>query len=244
MIYRRYEKVNEKKNYTKIVEIFSTVERPYYYYKDNKELNDFLGRNAFKRDMNCSKNESDENLTDENLQTTTRKEEQTTTTTKPITTSTQTSTTTTRFTIPTTAYRRALKERSTSPRTPNLDQLFTIRSTRPTIRSNPKQNENPDYTELYSWPTPSVQVTKYPPSSTTRPLLVIKETDDHPNQNRTTLEKIDEEYKNEKTTEKLAPSSTIKNEIVNESGTDSDEEFDENETDYEPVSDEDDEERK
>jgi hypothetical protein len=44
------------------------------------------------------------------------------------------------------------RTKSTTTRQPNLD-VFTIRSTKPTIKANPKENENPDYKELFNWST-------------------------------------------------------------------------------------------
>lgn len=145
MIYRRYEKQHPRKNYVQVVEIFGTIQRPPPFIKGEKELNDFLGRDAFKSDMNCTRDD-----------TTT----QATTTTLPVTLTQTTST-----------------PRHSLSTTPNLDQLFTFKPTRATIRPNPKENANPDYTELYNWATPNVQVTKHRPSTNTPPLIFIKETD-------------------------------------------------------------------
>lgn len=140
MVYRRYEKQHPEKNYTEIVEIFDTVQRPPIYSESEKSLNDFLAKDAFKTDMNCTAISSTTKMT--------------TTRAYPTTTASPTIT-----------------------KPPNLDNLFTIKPTRSTIRPNPKENENPDYTELYNYnKKPNIQVTKYRPSSI-RPYIVIKETD-------------------------------------------------------------------
>jgi hypothetical protein len=145
MVYRRYERIHERKNYTQIVEIFQTIQRPPEFIEDEKALNDFLGRDAFKSDMNCTHEDSTEGI----------------------------STTTENVDIKTTTTHR----RTASSTTPNLNQLFTIKPTRSTIRPNPKENKNPDYTELYIVPKPNVQVTKHRPSTISPPLIVIQETD-------------------------------------------------------------------
>jgi hypothetical protein len=175
MIYRRYEKQHPSRNYTQIVEIFETIQRPPHYSENDRALNDFLGRDAFKSDMNCTKQDKDDDDSES----------------VPSTTTQMPTTTTTRYTIPTTAYRRSVPvtkptiSTTTTMKSPNLDHLFTIKTTKPTIRPNPKENENPDYTELYNWPTPHVQVTKHIPATVTPLLIFIKETDDVQS-NRTT----------------------------------------------------------
>ena len=165
MIYQRFEKENLKKNYIEIVEIFETIQRPPNFIENEKELNDFLGKDAFKADMNCS--------------TVTTEKSSVTTSTKPL----KDPTSTHRQPSPTTPYP------TTTIRPPNLDHLFTIKPTKSTIRPNPKENENPDYTELYNWqknrPKPNVQVTKHLPTTIKPPLIVIKETDVQVTKNRT-----------------------------------------------------------
>lgn len=175
MVYRKYQKENIKKKYIQIVEIFSTHSHPPAYIEDEKSLNDYIGRDAFKTDMNCSK-----------IDTSTTEKPKTTTKANPTTAFPSTTQSTTIFTIPTTAYRYSL---TTSPsltitRAPNLDNLFTIRNTKPTIRPNPKENQNPDYTELHGLPHPNVQVTKHLPT-TKSPLILIKETDVQATKNKT-----------------------------------------------------------
>lgn len=179
LLYRKYEKQHPKRNYIQVVEIFETRLRPPHYSKNERELNDFLARDAFKTDMNCTK------------------EVEGTTGPEPITRPS------TWPTIPTTAYRRQVTTPAapvgnpTTIRSPNLNNLFTIR-TKPTIRSNPRENSNPDYSNLdpnsTDWPKPNVQVTKHP-RSTMPPTIVIQETDDHPSTNHTTLDDVDKDFK-------------------------------------------------
>lgn len=165
MIYRRYQK--EHKNYVQVVEIFGTKRRPPHFIESEKALNDFLGRDAFKTDMNCTEE------TTKKVQTTTKKSVVTRSTTKSsIVTSSSPSppktTTKPRDYIPTTVYMDHMVTYSPPPfpklpahptraksttRQPNLDNLFTIRTTKPTIKANPKENENPDYQELFNWST-------------------------------------------------------------------------------------------
>lgn len=164
MIYRRYEK--EHKNYVQIVEVFGTKQRPAIYTENEKALNDFLGRDAFKTDMNCT-----EEKTTEKTRSTSKSSILSTSSVRPPTSSPSNLSTTKRSTVilPTTVYMDHMatyspppfpklpspptRSKSTTTRQPNLDNLFTIRSTKPTIKSNPKQNENPDYTELFNWST-------------------------------------------------------------------------------------------
>lgn len=168
LIYRKYEKKHPKKNYVQVVEIFKTRQAPPHYTHNEKELNDFLARDSYKTDMNCTKH----NVTD-SAEIFAR----------------PTTVATTYPTIPTTAYRRATTPsppRTKFPTTtPNLNELFTIRTKKPTIKPNPRENNNPDYTNLNS-PKPNIQFTKHPPSIIP-PTIVIQETDDHPTANRTTL---------------------------------------------------------
>lgn len=163
LIYRRFEKQHPKKNYTQVVEIFETYQKPPPFLENDRALNDFLAKDSFKVDMNCSK-ANGRNVDDSSeKRTTTRR---------------------TYPTIPTTAYRLIV----TTP-SPNLNNLFTIR-TRPTIKGNPRENTNPDYTNLDSKSSePSVQVTKHP-ASTEPPTIVIKETDEK----KTTLGDIDRDF--------------------------------------------------
>ncbi|KAG5684712.1 hypothetical protein PVAND_013926 [Polypedilum vanderplanki] len=210
MIYRRYEKQHPTKNYTQIVEIFETVQRPPYYSETEKDLNDFLGRDAFKNDMNCTKMNDTEEIV-------------TTTTKVP-------STSTTRYTIPTTAYRRSIPTETTTMKSPNLDldHLFTIKPTRTTIKPNPKENENPDYTELYNWATPHVQVTKHSPS-TEKPLLIfIKETDDVQANQTTTTTTTTEATTVAEYDDNQENGYESDNETVNEEFDEDDDEYDEN----------------
>lgn len=158
LIYRKYEKEFPEKKYVQVVEIFETRRAPPHFSQSDRELNDFLARDSYSTDMNCTKaNETDK-----------------------VEVVTRPATTTTRIpSIPTTAYRRA----TTPSTTPNLNNLFTIRTTKPTIKPNPPENRNPDYTNVLPWPNTNVQVTKHPPS-TTKPTIMIKETD--PTTNTTT----------------------------------------------------------
>ncbi|CRK87250.1 CLUMA_CG001052, isoform A [Clunio marinus] len=181
LIYRKYEKKHPRKNYVQIVEIFGTRQRPPHYLESEKDLNDFLARDAYKTDMNCTKISEDksERVTEAP-------------TTRPPST--------TFPTIPTTAYWLAVKPTLpvTSPRTtyrtirPNLNNMFTIRTTKPTIRPNPRENSNPDYTDLGHEMEPNVQMTKHR-YSTVPPTIVIVETDDIPLTERTSLFDIDKE---------------------------------------------------
>lgn len=206
LIYRRYEKKHPKKNYVQVVEIFGTRQEPPHYTKSDKELNNFLARDSYKTDMNCTK--SNKTKSDE---VTTNKV--TTTTALPVTIPVTFST------IPTTAFRITTTSppiekppttttKSTPIRTPNLNELFTIRPTKPTIKPNPRENNNPDYTNVIPWP--NVQVTKHPPSTKT-PTIVIQETDDQPANNRTTLGDIDNEFRR---TQKPSTTTTRKSSSV------------------------------
>jgi hypothetical protein len=159
LIYRKYEKKHPKRNYVQIVEVFETHQEPPGYSKSDRELNDFLARDTFSTDMNCTKKNE------------TEIEER------------PTMSPTTLPTIPSTAFPRHTTPsptRSTS-RTPNLTNLFTIptRPTKPTIRPNPRENKNPDYRNIDS---PTVQVTKHLPNPNT-PVIVITEADDQPKKN-------------------------------------------------------------
>lgn len=200
MIYRRYERPNEEKNYVEIVEIFETKLHPPNYIENEKELNDFLGKDAFKSDMNCS------TVTTEREETTKRISDQTTS--KP--------------------HKDPI---STTFRPPNLDNVFTIKPpTRPTIRPNPKENENPDYTELYNWPKnqpkPNVQVTKHLPTTIKPPLIVIKETDLQDTKNQTNP--INTSEKNVET----ATETVTDNEIYDDNDDNGTENGDEDNDDY------------
>lgn len=217
LIYRKYEKQHPKKNYVQIVEIFGTNQQPPHYTKSDKELNDFLARDSYKTDMNCTKaNET------ESVETTTSATPTTVTVTRTIT----------RPTIPTTAFRRVTATtKSTQTRTPNLNELFTIpaRPTKPTIKPNPKENSNPDYTNVIPWQSPNVQVTKHPPRTNTTTLL-IQETDDHPTNNRTTLRDVDREMQTSRkpieTTTKVS-SAELDDEVIYKSGEDDEGEYNE-----------------
>lgn len=164
MIYRSYQK--QHKNYVQVVEIFQTKRKPPIYTENEKALNDFLGKDAWKTDMNCTAEE----ITTEKVESSTKKQSEFTTV-RPATSTTTSipkTTTPTKDFIPTTVYMdpmvtyspppfpklpsRPTRTKSTTKQ-PNLDNLFTIRSTKPTIQANPKENENPDYTELFNWST-------------------------------------------------------------------------------------------
>lgn len=161
LIYRRYERKHPKKNYVQVVEIFDTRRAPPHFSQNDRELNDFLARDSYSTDMNCTKGNG----------------------TVDAEAVTRPATTTTRLpTIPTTAYRRAT---TPSTRGPNLNDLFTIRTTKPTIKPNPRENNNPDYTNVLPWPNTNVQVTKHPPSTSKPTIMIIKETDEHPQNNQT-----------------------------------------------------------
>lgn len=164
MIYRRYEKKHPRKKYVQIVEIFQTNRRPPHYSENERALNDFLGREAFRTDMNCTE---DKNSATEDSLTTTIKPDIKTTTKRVISTTKHSPSTTTttifhlstdpmmtysplpfpKFTTPTPVFPTPSRT-TTTMKPPNLDQLFTIRSTKPTFKPNPKENVNPDYTAL------------------------------------------------------------------------------------------------
>lgn len=181
LVYRKYEKKHPKKNYVQVVEVFQTRQEPPHYSENEKDLNDFLAQDAYKSDMNCTKmNESESETLRPPITrpiTSTRLP-----VTRPITTTLRpmTKPTVTTFpTIPTTAYRQTTNPTTRHTSTPNLNNLFTIRMTKPTIKPNPKENTNPDYTNLLPERRPNVQMTKHP--STTMPTtIVIKETDEYP----------------------------------------------------------------
>lgn len=193
MIYRRYEKENIEKNYVQIVEIFETNLHPPNFIENEKELNDFLGKDAFKTDMNCSSVTTER----EDIEETT--DWISATTSKPLKDPTST------FRHPTTSFS------TTTFRPPNLDNIFTVKPTRTTtkstIRPNPKENENPDYTELYNWPRnqpkPNVQVTKHLPTTIKPTLILIKETDVQVTKNQTNPTSTSE--KNVVTTTEVVP---------------------------------------
>lgn len=180
VIYRKYERKHPKKNYVQVFEIFGTREAPPYHSKTEKELNDFLARDAYNTDMNYSR-------------------------------------TTTLPTIPTTAYRRNLTTPFPTrfPTTPDFNNLFTIRPTKPTIKPNPHENTNPDYTNLASEPKPNVQVTKHPVSPRKPTILIQESTDDHQTVNRTTLADIESDFS---TAPKTLPTSTEDDIIYADSG--------------------------
>lgn len=190
LVYRKYEKKHPKKNYVQVVEIFQTRQAPPRYSANEKDLNDFLARDSYKTDMNCSKaNESESETFKPPIS------RPTLLSTRPVTTTLRpvTRPITTFPTIPTTAFRQVTSP--TTPRytsAPNLNNLFTIRMTKPTIRPNPRENKNPDYTNLLPETKPNVQMTKHP-LTTMPPTIVIKETDDYPATNRTTLVDIEKE---------------------------------------------------
>lgn len=168
-----------------MIEIFQTRQAPPHYSANERDLNYFLARDAYQSDMNCTKTNESESETfrppiSGPIATTLPP------VTRPIVT--------TFPTIPTTSYRRVTNP--TTPRytsTPNLNNLFTIRMTKPTIKPNPRENKNPDYTNLLPEPKPNVQMTKHP-LSTPRPTIVIKESDDYPTTNRTSLVDIEEDF--------------------------------------------------
>lgn len=198
LVYRRYEKVNKRKNYVHVVEVFGTLAMPPAHIQNDKELNDFLGRDAYKTDMNCTKlNETrDAEVITKPTTTTTRLTTSRTTATPTTRTTTQRTTTSTKFpTIPTTAYRLL-----TTP-APNATQrvpsgwdfnLFPLPTPRPDIRENPRENKNPDYSDLEPKHNATVQVTKIPTAPKV-PTIVIVESDDHPTKNQTTLFEVDNE---------------------------------------------------
>lgn len=193
-IYRKYERKHPNKNYVDVFEIFGTNFAPPRHTKSEKELNDFLARDAYKTDMNCTKT----NGTDAEFVTR-----------LPTTTPYPTITTTAETNKPTTP--KPTIPRPPPTRGPNLNNLFTIRPTRPTIKPNPRENTNPDYDIILPsanpQSTPNVQVTKHP-LTTEPPTIIIKETDDHPTTNRTTLIDIDEDLLGEKWPTTPTPPST------------------------------------
>lgn len=168
MIYRRYQK--EHKNYVQVIEIFETKSKPPLYIENEKELNDFLGKDSFKSDMNCT-DENSNGKTTEKVKSTTKRTILSTSSVRPPFSTTSFPSTTTRMKnfIPTTVYMDHMvtyspppfpklpshptRDKSTTTRQPNQDNLFTVSSSKPTIKANPKENENPDYTELFNWST-------------------------------------------------------------------------------------------
>lgn len=177
IVYRKYEKKNVKKNYVQVVEIFDTLNEPPPYSINDKELNDFLAKDAYKTDMNCSKVNQ-------------------TGTEAPI-----------------------IKTTLSPTRLPNLNNLFTIRATKPSIMPNPRENVNPDYSELITKekpnrqenvtrnfpqpnpePKPNVQVTKHKSPSKMPTTIVIQEPDGFPTENRTTLADIEGNFSSHETT--------------------------------------------
>lgn len=186
LIYRRYEKKHPRKNYVQIVEIFGTRQRPPNYSKDDKNVNDFLANDSYNTDRNCSE------VTGKSTGGPVS-EETVTSIIPPATERTTKSTTTTRRipAIPTTAFRAVTRPSITKPSfttTPNLNNLFTPpRTTKPTVIPNPKENNNPDYTNLDTHlPRPDIQVTKHPPT-TIPPTILIKESDELTNPNVTVV---------------------------------------------------------
>lgn len=235
LVYRKYEKKHPKKNYVQVVEIFHTLQSPPHYNTNEKDLNDFLARDAYKSDMNCSKvNESESETFRPPLTkplTITRPP-----VTMPVTTTLPTvtlSVTPVSPSIPTTAYRVTNPTTPRYPSTPNLNNLFTIRVTKPTIKPNPRENMNPDYTNLLPAPKPNVQMTKHP-HSTMPPTIVIQESDDYPTTNRTSLADIEQDYYSTKkpiftTTESTATDLFEEDIVYADSG---EEPFDDVEDDY------------
>lgn len=165
VVYRKYERKNQKKNYVEVIEVFETIQKPPKYLETEKDLNDFLGRDSFKSSMNCTEATAptpDEFPMEEGLVVTT---------TRPSNWTTMASATTT--------------------------QAVTDRKTKPTIKPNPFENTNPDYTSLYQFPSPDIQVTKHLPNTiltTPQTIITIKETDDHPGTNRNTLSNEENNY--------------------------------------------------
>lgn len=235
LIYRKYEKKHPRKNYVQVYEIFETRRAPPHYSENESDLNYFLAKDAYKTDMNCSSkvNESGSETSRPPV-------------TRPMTTKLPTINTTT------------FKWQQRITTTPDLRNLFTIRSTKPTIKPNPRANTNPDYTNL-SDSKPNVQVTKHP-VTTNGPLILIQElTDDHPTANRTTLTDIDREFSRERTniTTSTTTTESSLDDIIyassEESALDEEDEFEDegatefpeinpDEEDYEEDGDEDDEE--
>jgi hypothetical protein len=240
LIYRRYEKVNKKKNYVHVVEVFDTLEMPPAHSRNEKELNDFLGRDAYKTDMNCTKLDEteDDGVTTKRATTTTQwtsrrttTTESTTTTARPTTTTvrttrttgkptttttttTQPTTTTTRFpTIPTTAFRFILNPTTTTQKTSSgwdfwLNPVPQPPTSKPETPENPRGDQSPDSSELAAQHNASVQVTKLPAMPKV-PIMVIKESDDLPKTNRTSLFDVD----NDSNTQD-SPQTTTDTEIV------------------------------
>lgn len=197
LVYRKYHRYPPNKNYTEVFEIFGTKAQPPPHIGSEGELNNFLARDAYKTDMNCSKVDGKPDVELATRPTTTS-----TTLFPEIPIQRRTVATTTR--------------RSTT--TPNLTNLFRL--TKPTIKPNPKENLNPDYNDLgASSPTkkPSVQVTKHP-SSTSATTIVIKESDDPSTTNRNPWVEVDEEWSRtgnttqrptRATTQKSVPTTTV-----------------------------------
>lgn len=218
LVYRKYEKKHPKKNYVQVVEIFQTLQVPPHFSANEKELNDFLAKDSYKTDMNCTKTNESESETLRPPIT-----NPVTTTYPPVTRPVVT----TLPTIPTTAFRRVSNPttlRYTS--TPNLNNLFTIRMTKPTIKPNPRENQNPDYSNLLPDSKPNVQMTKHP-LTTMPPTILIKEMDE----SLTTLRNVLLEHEREVppvTTEVLSDEEIIYPEEGEELIDDIDKDYDEN----------------
>lgn len=164
VVYRKYERRPAKKNYVEVIEVFETIQKPPKYLETEKDLNDFLGRDSFKSFMNCTEVETPTGPMPEEL---------------PIE----------EHIIETT--RRTSIWPTQSPAT--TIKTVTERKTKPTIKPNPFENTNPDYTSLYRFPSPDIQVTKHLPN-TPKTIITIKETDDHPATNRNTLNELSNEF--------------------------------------------------
>ncbi|CAO1386356.1 unnamed protein product [Diamesa serratosioi] len=165
VVYRKYERKNQKKNYVEVIEVFETIQKPPKYLETEKDLNDFLGKDSFKSSINCTEIERPNNSIPQEVPAVI------VTTRRPTTWTTSTTTT------------------------------VTQRPMKPTIKPNPFENTNPDYTSLYRLPRPDIQVTKHLPN-TSKTIITIKETDDHPATNRNTLsneDNYDTEYTDDTT---------------------------------------------
>lgn len=177
LIYRRFERKHSKKNFIEVIEIFDTRNAPPLYTPENESLNNFLAKDS----MNCTTISETQPESDLRTQVVSKTPNSTAIITD--------KTTTPRVSTSSPTYWDIINKYTVRP--PSLNNLFTPRPTKPTILPNPRENNNPDYTNLLTWPKPNVQVTKHPPS-TFPTTMIIKETDDHPNRNLTTLFNVNE----------------------------------------------------
>lgn len=212
VVYRKYERKNAKKNYVQVVEVFETIQKPPNYLETEKDLNDFLGRDSFKSSMNCTEigtpnyseieefpiEEERVNPTEETIILTTNTPSFWESMTPAITTTTQHTTKTPSIWT------------TMTPQT-----TVTERTMKPTIKPNPFENTNPDYTSLYRVRVPDIQVTKHLPNNTPQQTIItIKETDDHPGTKLNTLSNEENNYDTEYTDESTINNNEDPDEVI------------------------------